>query len=273
MAAKIFSTIRRVIVQGGGGDSVFNFRKDVEAGFSVGSVLTSKVDQAAGIAVSQSPAKLTTTVSPGVAVSTFATGAVKAPQGAGIGVGSVLTQISKPPSNPGIAITRVSYEYVGTKWVGTASDIGSDAWSNLSSAEGAADGSSATRAGQTLSTTSSLMRCQFQTISGKDDLTLDKIELKFYVAQAGTLLNNGGLSLDYRVGSVAAWTNLITYTDNQNFLSSPVVFDMTALVGTWANSKIVEVRIGAALPIAGQGITCSVNAADLHLEASLVDTL
>jgi hypothetical protein len=258
---------------GGGGGSVFNFRKDVEAGFSVTSILTAKASQGAGFAVSQSPATLTSTETAGVAVSTFASGSVKAPQSAGIAMSSVLTQISKPPANPGLAITQVSYDYVGTKWIDTATDIGSDSWTNLANSEGAADGAAATRSGQTLSTTDAALRGQFQSITDKEELDLDKIELRFYVAQSGTVLNNGGLALEYRIGAVAAWINLVTYVNNQNFLSSPVVFDMTSLVSTWANSKALEIRVLVDLPIATGGVTCSVDAVDLHLEASLIDTL
>jgi hypothetical protein len=263
------------IIKGGtsGGGSTFNFRKDVEAGISAVSILTAKASQGAGVGASQSPATLTKTQTVGSAVSTFATGTVQDPQAAGILAGSVLTQLSKPPSNPGAAITRVEYQYTGEKWVATASDIGTDAWTNLANAQGAADGSSATRAGQTLNATSAEMRCQFDTVSGKGQLTLDKVELSFYVAQSGTILNNGGLSLDYRIGSAGGWTNLVTYVNNQDFLTTPVVFNLTAAAITWANAGDVEVRVGADLVIATGGVTCSVDAVSLDIEASLIDTL
>lgn len=253
--------------------SGFNFRKDIGAGFAQTVLLTAKAEQCAGVGVTQYPAKLMTNEVAGVGVSTFSSGTIKPAQGAGVGVGPVLAMINKPESKPGIAMTRISYTYVGTKWVGTATSIGADAWTNLTNAQGAANGASATRAGQVLSTTSAELRGQFQSIGLKESLNLSKVELRFYVAQAGTLLNNGGLALDYRKGSSGAWTNLITYTDNQNFISSPRVFDMTAIAPTWADAKALEVRVAVTLGIATSGVTCSVDAVDLHLEASLIDTL
>jgi hypothetical protein len=117
------------------------------------------------------------------------------------------------------------------------------------------------------------MRCQFQSIGLKEQLTLNKVELRFHVAQSGTLLNSGGLSLDYRIGAAGGWTNLIIYADNQDFISAPRVFDMTSVVGTWANAKLLEARVAVNLGIATGGVTCSVDAVRLHLEASLIDTL
>lgn len=259
---------------GGGGDSVFNFRKDIGAGVALTNILTAKASQEAGVSITQAPAVMRTEETVGVAISTFATGEVKSPQGAGVSMGPILTMINKPQPQAGVAITRISYDYVGTKWVATASSIGADAWTNIANAQGAANGSSATRSGQVLATTSSEMRCQFESIGLKEQLTLNKVELRFHVAQAGTVLNNGGLALDYRLGNSGAWANLVTYANNQNFIAAPVVFDMTSIVGgSWANAKLLEVRVAVNLGIATSGVTCSVDAVRLHLEASLVDTL
>jgi hypothetical protein len=181
--------------------------------------------------------------------------------------------LNKPEPQTGIAITRISYVYVGTKWIATASSIGTDAWTNITNAQGAANGSSATRAGQVLNPTSSQMRCQYESVGLKEELTLEAVELRFHVAQAGTILNNGGLSLDYRLSNAGAWTNLVTYANNQNFIASPVVFDMSAIANTWAKVKLLETRVAVTLGVATSGVTCSVDAVRLHLEASLIDTI
>lgn len=246
-----------------------NFRKDIESGFGLVNLLTAKQNQAAGFAASQAPATLRAVEEGGVAVSTFSSGTSKPPHDAGMQhQNRVVLQLL---AEHGIQ-QQQTVNYTGTKWTTTATNIGADNWTNVTNAQGANDGSNATRNGQTLGSTDGQIRCQFS-INGsgeKDQLTIDLVELRFYVQQTGTTLNNGGLELDWRIGSSGAWTNLATYTNNQNFLTTPDAHDITGTL-TWANIRDIEARVRLNV---GAGTTLVQGVCDavlLHVEASLLE--
>lgn len=261
--------------RGGGGAApagAANFRKDIEAGFDLTTLLEMVTDIEAGVAIDQTPATLMREQEAGLAVETFASGTCDHAQDAGFAADTVMTMINLPDNTNGIAQQQY-IEYVGTKWITTATNIGADNFTNVTNAQGANDGTSATRAGQTLSSTDGQIRGQFTINAGgeKDPLNIDKVELRFHVSQTGTALNNGGLGLDWRIGSSGGWTNLATYTNNQNFISTPDTYDITGSIASWANIRDIEIRVTATLGTATALVTVSADAVRLHVEGSLIE--
>ena len=245
-----------------------NFRKDIGAGLAQQSVIDLRLPQAAGFAIVQVPATLLTTPEAGFAVETFASGTAKSSQEAGINHTNIVT--IELLEAYGVQVQQ-TYDYTGTKWIATATNIGSDNWTSVTNAQGANDSSNASRSGQALSTTDAQIRGQMDAVGTKDSLTIDKVELWYYVQQTGTTLNNGGLELDWRIGTTGAWTNLATYTNNQNFLTTPDTHAITGSITDWDDIRAIEVRVRANLGAGTTLVTCNCDAVRLHIEASLVD--
>lgn len=255
---------------GGGAPAAINFRKDIETGIAMQSRLIAKQPQSVGFAVEQAPATLNRLQEAGVAVETFASGTSNNAQAVGFAQGSVLTMNNLPEGIAGFG-QQQTIDYVGSKFIATATNIGSENWTNVTNAQGENDGANATRAGQVLNATDAQIRGQMDSVGTKDPLNIDRVELRYYVSQTGTALNNGGLELDYRIGSSGAWTNLATYTNDQNFLTTPDAYDITSAITGWNDIRAIEIRVRCNLAIATSTVTCNCDAVLLHLEASLIE--
>lgn len=247
-----------------------NFRKDIDLGFTQSITLEMRQAQDVGLSAEQAPATLLTNEGLGLSVDTFASGTSKPEQTTGLTMGAVLVMNNLPEKSAGFAIEQF-WDYTGDKYVATASNIGSDNFSNPTNAQGAQDGSSATRSGQALASTSAQLRCVHVAVGNKDELNIDKVELRFYAQQSGTTLGNGGMGFDWRIGSSGGWTNLASYTDNQNFLTTPDTFDVTGSITDWNDIRDIETRVTATLALGTVAVTISVDAVDKHIEASLIE--
>lgn len=259
---------------GGGGGAApgeANFRKDIEPGIAQSTLLTATVDEAAGFAVEQYSAILNREQDAGLAVETFASGTSNNAQDAGIGQGSVLVQNSLPEGLGGFE-QRHFINFTGTRTIGSATNIGPDNWTNVTNAQGSPNGSNATRSGQALAATDAQIRGVIDDINTtKDVLTIDQVRLLFYVQQAGTTLNNGGLSLEWRIGSSGGWTNLATYTNNQNFLSTPDAHDITGSISSWGNIRDIEVRVRFQVALGTTLVNAACDAVELVVDASFTE--
>ncbi len=263
----------RVLGGGGGAGApagAANFRKDIEAGFAQETTLEMVTEQESGFAVEQFPAILMREQDAGYTVSTFASGTTSTEQDAGFAANTVLTMINLPEKISGVQMQQ-TWDYVGTKAVATATNIGGDNWTSVTNAQGTPDSSFATRAGQALSSTDGQIRCQMQATGNKDELTIDAVTLRFYVEQTGTVLSNGGLELAWRIGNTGAWTTLATYTGNVDFAPAYDEHDITGSIASWQNIRDVECRVRANLGTGTPLVNCRCDAVELHIEASLLD--
>lgn len=248
-----------------------NFRKDIEAGIGFESLLTAVVAEESGIAVDQ-VATLRAVEDCGVSVEQRATGTSKSTQEAGIEQLSVLTMNNLPEGIQGFE-QQQTWDYTGTRYIGTASNIGADNWTNVTNAQGdPASAGNATRSGQLLASTDAQIRGIVNDINtSKDVLNIDLVEIRYYVQQSGTTLNNGGLELDWRLGTSGGWTNLATYTNDQNFLTTPDAHVITGSISSWTNIRDVEVRVRFNVGTATNLVNAACDAVELHVEASLVE--
>lgn len=249
-----------------------NFRKDIDLGLSQQTtlVMNTPPEQGLGLSIEQAPATLLTNQTLGLSVDTFSSGTAKPDQNLGLTQGSVVTMNNLPEKSAGFSIEQ-TWSYTGTKNVATASNLGPDNWTNVTNAQGAPNNVFATRSGQALSSTDASIRCQFQAVGTKDPLTRTKVELRFYVEQSGTSLGNGGLSVEWRIGSSGGWTNLATYTGDVDFAPAFVAFDITGSVATWQNVRDIEARVRANLALGTALVTCRCDAVILHIEANLTE--
>jgi hypothetical protein len=184
---------------------------------------------------------------------------------AGLGVTPILNMTALPEDSAGFDIETKVYSYTGTKPIATATNIGSDNFANIANAEGNPDGASAFRRGKTFSTTSAQLRGQHVAIPVNDDVSIALVELRFYVDQQATFLNNGGLELALRANSSASWTTLATYAGNVDFLTTPDVYTVTGLT-TWDQVNDLETRVSVTLPALTGLLTCRCDAIVKYVE-------
>ena len=104
---------------------------------------------------------------------------------------------------------------------------------------------------------------------GIELFTITQADLNFYCAQSGTLLNNGGLTLEVWFGGVMEASN--TFTNNQDFLTTPLSFDLDSIgFSTWTQVNSVQARILVDLGVATTLVTCSADAVELVIAANRV---
>lgn len=139
---------------------------------------------------------------------------------------------------------------------------GPDNWTNPTNAQGAPDGTNATRVGQALAATDANLHLTYPNPSGGiETFTITDVTLTFTTRQSGTVLNNGGLVHEYRLAAAGAWTTLETIANDKAVDSTYNIFG--AVGNSWANVNALEVRVRAVLGTATAlvNITCdAVNA-------------
>lgn len=253
-----------------------NFRKDADIGLTQETTLVMNTPPPVdiGLSVEQFPAVLLTEEALGLSIDTFASGTIKPANDIGLTQGSVLTMQTPPAQDTGFRIEQ-TWDYTGTKYgLSVINDVTSpDNFSNPGNAAGAPDGSNASRSGQALNATQAFLKADtFDAIGTKDSLNIDKVELRFYAQQTGTVLNNG--IMRFRWGlfeSVGSSTTLVTYTDDQNFLTVPDAHDITGSITDWDDIRNINMWVEAVMDVGEALITVNVNAFEIHIEASLVE--
>lgn len=150
----------------------------------------------------------------------------------------------------------------------TAVNDGPDNWTNQGNTTGLRNGVEASRAGQVAATTDANLHLTYANPSGGlEAFTISTVELRYDTRQTGTVLNNGGLHHEYRIGSSGAWTSLEVFAGNID--NNPKAYDITAAIaGSWTNINALEVRVRAVLGTATNLVTCFCDAVELRIVAS-----
>lgn len=171
------------------------------------------------------------------------------------------------------SFSQLVYDATIVRSANAAVNDGPDNWTTPNNATGAPDNADATRAGQALASTDGNLRLNYADFTGGiETFTISLVQLRYDVIQSGTVLNNGGLHLEYRL-AVGAWTSLAIYTGDVNFDASPDVYDITAAVGgDWTKLNTLEVRVRAVLGVGTALVTCSCDAVEVRVVAQKVVT-
>lgn len=250
-----------------------NFRKDMTIGIAQNTILAMVTPTVQGVGIAhQQFLNLLSQQGVGVTHTSFASGTVKPVQGVGVNHTSILSMQTPPAITSGVRLIQ-TWDYTGTKYAINCSSQGTSSVSNPSNANGAPNGTLANMVGDTLQTRSYELRTNgWDTIGLKDSLTIDKVEVRFWARQTGTVLNNGNMSFRRSFAPGHIPTTLANYTGNVNFLSSPDVHDVTSIIaGDWDNVRNLRLHVNATMPIGGALINVDVDAFELHIEASLIE--
>lgn len=213
---------------GGGGDGSANVRTVARAGLSlrnfVDLLLPTRPD--VGLAVAPGPVTVTSPVSGGAAVTTTATATASttARGGSRVATSAVAAPVV-PVQAGGARLGRFRVDWsrdAGASGAVQTSLGGRSDWQNPTNAQGQRNGTVSTISGSALGPRGGALLFAFADFAGKDALTITSVQVRFYVSQSGTILNNGNLRLVATPGWVAAQSE--TITSNVDNLVAPRVF-------------------------------------------------
>ncbi len=248
-----------------------NYLRTIVAAIATSTVTTLRAATiGAAVAVTQTVATLRTSVTAAVTVTPFAEGTVKPALAPSVAVATVATaQVAA--ATAGLELVQTRYDLTATRGASTATNAGGNAYSNPTNAQGLANGTLASGAGNALGARSYRLDLAFPTITGKEELTITAAELRFYISQTGTALNNGGMTIGW--GSTSrtyAQTN--AFPADVNHLTTPIVVPITGVPLTWAELATVVARVNHVTAVLNTS-TVNIDAVHLVVNATRTDTL
>lgn len=151
----------------------------------------------------------------------------------------------------------------------TAVNDGPDNFTNPTNAQGVANATEATRAGSPTAAINATLRLTYTNMpSWLTSYTIEFVRLRFHFAQAGVVLGNGGVHVEYRTAAAGAWTTVLSTPNNNDNITSPLDQDITAIIGQdFTKLTDLETRIRATLPLASTA-TVRVDAIELDADFS-----
>lgn len=269
-------TLRQVYLPGGGSVGTTNTRTDIAPGIALSQRFELDSDDivTAGVAMSQGPIAATVPQSPGVSVAPRSEGTPLVSQSPGIGLTQRFAQSSDRVVTPAFEVVQVKYELtklVGANAATQTSSGGRSDWATITNAQGDPNGTNATFAGNATGARGGNLVLDYANVTGKTDLAISLVELRFYGAVAGTALNNADVLFEYALGGT--FTNLETITGDATFSATPKSHDITAAIGgDWAKIDALTVRVQANAAL-GETWTASIDAVILRVLASVTDAL
>lgn len=209
----------------------------------------------------------------GVRVNARAEGTTSASQKAGTNIaGRTSGTASKPQQTPGARVVRTSVVLVHESGAASVTEsAGSGDWANEGNTTGKQDGTTATISGSASASRNRTLTYEYANFTDKGALTIRKVELRFFVSQSGTALNNGFLELRWGLVAVPI-TTLETITGDVSNLSTPRVFDITSGITSWSDLDNVRTAINFQSSI-GELYSAAVDAVHLYIEADSVVNL
>ena len=223
-----------------------------------------------GVAAGQAVATLRTSTTAALAVTPTLTGTIKPTLVPTLAVAAVATgQVATLAAS--LELVQARYDLTATRGAATATSVGANAFTNPTNAQGLANGTLASGAGNALGARTYQLNLAYPTFTGKDELTILAAELRFYISQTGTALNNGGMTIGWSSTSrTYAQTN--AFPADVNHLTTPLVVPVTGVPLTWAEMASIVARVNH-VTAALNTSTANVDAVHLVVTATRTDTL
>lgn len=250
--------------------TTINFKYTSKPGIKLSSVLTIKFNIVAGFSVNTNNQTLKTKQISSIKVITVNTGTLNKPILKG-GIKSLNSTNGtlKPNSIEGIKVTQISYTLTHTRGAKSAVNNGPQNWTNPGNAAdgtaGVHNGTNATIAGQALAATDATLQLSYPTQNNRSSLTITNVTLNFYVAQSGTVANNGNLILSYSTDG-SSFTTLETITGDVSSLTTPRSFTISTTSWTDIQNLITRARFNVGLGTAL--VNASVDAIEVVVTAN-----
>lgn len=184
---------------------------------------------------------------------------------------TVLDATGSTKEVPAGKIVQIKYDLTGTYGAASATNVtvSGSAWASSANAAGLHNGTNATHNGAA-SAQDAYLNFAWPSFPNKSDadLVISAVSLNFYFQQAGTILNNGGLTLYWGTTTNQAANTIANFTGNQNSSVTPYSVDLFAAgITTWTQLATLGARIRGTLA-ALSGATQSVDAVELVVTAS-----
>lgn len=228
----------------------------------------------AGVRVSQGPTSLTITQRPALRLtSRVDSGLVTITQRPALRLSNVLTAPTTV-QKPAVNITQVTYNLVSDKGADTVTESavgGRTDWASDSNASGVNNSTMATFAAAATGARGGRLDLAYANYLNKTELTITKVELRFYGRVFNTVLNDADVRLQYNIG--AGDVTLETITGDADYRSTPKTHDITSAIGgDWSKLDAITThcRANAAL---GETWQAELDAVVVHVEANRTDTL
>jgi hypothetical protein len=211
----------------------------------------------------------------GLLVRPWAQGTARQVLTAGRVVGGAGRLAPTASSRPGVTVVRLSVSGTATRTGSSGRGYvvnGRNDWTTPANAAGPRNGTLASFAGNALAARSGGVEVDLPALPNKTALVITAVELRFYVRQAGTALDNGTLRMGYRT-STGSRVVLGARTANVDALTVPVVFDLTGVVGgSWtAFGTVLAGAWAEASTPALNAHTADLDAVELVVTASTPD--
>lgn len=256
---------------GGGGANIFQSA-------AVGIALSQLFEQSGtevdvGVSVAQGPITLTDEQTPGFTLSHYAVGDTPSELEAGLELSQVLTlegvSAEQVPAFEVLREALILVRLSGGSGVTEEAVAARTDWANDVNATGKHNGVSATIAGNATGARGGRLVLDYAAFTNKHLLIIDSVELHFYTNQAGTIANNGDLKHQWRRATGGAWITLATFTGNQDSMTVPATYDITASIGSWADLEALQSGVSFESAIA-ELQTAACDAVEIEINAHLL---
>jgi len=229
---------------------------------------------APGVALTQAPARMTSALSVGRSLAASVSGTVRPTVQGGPQLGARLDAKPAVTLQRGLELVHTKIDLTGTYGAASAvnTTVSGAAWTNPTNAQGAKNGTLSSHAGSATSAQDAHLTFTPPAVTGKDALTLTKVEAWFWISQTGTTLANGNLRLWTGTAANPEAVLHLTTTGNIDNLTTPLVYDITSRFSTWASLSDFRARVRHTSTL-GQTHTGNVDAVELVVTATRTDLL
>jgi hypothetical protein len=252
-----------------------NFRPTQEAGILTSVVLTATERLRTGVVLDAARVTGVASQKTGVRLSTVNSGvAAKPVPRAGVRLSTRNTgSNSKPQPRSAAKLTRIQYDLTHISGASAAANAGADNWTNINNATGTENTTNATCAGA-LAARTFIAELTYADFPNKAPLTISSVILRFYVEQAGTVLNNGDMRLLYNLGAGFVTSETITGDVSNLTAGNSRNFDITAAIGgDWTKLNALQTRVEVRTDAAETLINAALDAVEVRVVAALTQAL
>jgi len=171
-------------------------------------------------------------------------------------------------------LVQVTYALAHRRGATAVTNIGAFAWANPTNAQAENNGTTATMAGDTINARNGVLRFDYANLTGKTELVITNVTLRFYVSSTGTVAANGSLALLYRTDGVTTLGGTTLETITGDVALAARSFDITAAIaGSWTAIENLTCFVQGITDVAEGLINYAVDAVVVEITASVTDLL
>jgi hypothetical protein len=228
-----------------------------------------------GVAITPLPVGLVVPETVGVSLDDLVSATLSNPiQSPGVVLSSKASGGGTPPQAAGVELVQAKIDLTQTTYAISASKTGT--WANEANSVGANNGSFATNANSVTASASGILTMNFAAQVNKTDLVISSVTFYKYWKYTAGLVGAGSWTIEYSTNGGVNWTVMFSGGAGSSFDESvnPGLFDLTAVIGQdWSKLSNFKVRVTFSAGTSATPSTISVDAMKLVVVASKTDIL